>query len=484
MIFNSLAFVVFLPVVLGLYVALQRKLAVQNFMLLLASYVFYGWWDWRFLSLIVFSTLVDYFCALQMENTHGARKKLFLIISMVVNLGVLAFFKYAGFFVESATELLALIGFAADVPTLRIILPVGISFYTFQSMSYTIDVYRKELKPTTRLLDFALYVAFFPQLVAGPIERAKRFLPQIQTRRILDGGQISDGIWLILMGYVKKVVIADRLGQIANMGFMTESPSFGTVEACVFVIAFAFQIYGDFSGYSNIARGVAKLMGFELMVNFRKPYLVTNPSQFWRNWHISLSTWLRDYLYIPLGGNKIGRTKTYRNLMLTMLLGGLWHGAGWAFVIWGFYHGILLAVHRVWSRSRFSRPVARSGVAKPEWISRLKSAGFILLFFVLTCIGWLFFRAGTVAPGINQAMLVLNYLGALLSGGGVAESLSWMPSLLLLGGLALWFQYRNDQMENFQQWGPVRQAVSTSAALALIAVFGVFDGAQFIYFQF
>lgn len=499
MIFNSIAFLLFLPLVVGGYALLRGHFRAQNTMLLVASYVFYGWWDWRFLGLIAFSTVVDYVAARGMAKTEEQRKRRWLLLaSLAANLGTLALFKYFGFFAESAVDLLHLFGFRADAPTLRVILPVGISFYTFQTLSYTIDVYRGALRPVRRFDDFALYVSFFPQLVAGPIERAETLLPQIVRPRRFDLAQISDGLWLILLGFVKKLVIADRLGQIADLGFTTDRPAFGLLPAVVFVVAFAFQIYGDFSGYSDIARGVAKLMGFELMVNFRKPYLVADPSAFWRHWHISLSTWLRDYLYIPLGGNRGGEAKTYRNLMVTMLLGGLWHGAGWAFVIWGLYHGTLLAAHRFWTSRishRLAWPGGVQGMVEGQTVRALPvsvhRAGIaladvvrVVAFFALTCLGWLFFRVGTVASGVQQARLVGNYLGRLGAGADAASAAPYLPALVLLGALALWFQHREDEMERFSAWRLSRQVLGAVGALVLIAVFGVFEGATFIYFQF
>lgn len=351
MTFNSLVYAAFLPLVVVTYWRLPR--GGQNRLLLAASYVFYGWWDWRFCTLLALSTLVDWAVARRLDATDDPRRRRQLLaVSVAVNLGILASFKYAGFFVASAASLLESVGLSANVPTLSIVLPVGISFYTFQSLSYTIDVYRRELPAVGSLVDVALYVSFFPQLVAGPIERASRLLPQLTTDRTRpDGDQLSAAFVLIVMGLAKKVVIADTLAPIADAAFSQPGTASGLTLA-VGALAFAMQLYGDFSGYTDIARGSAKLFGIELMRNFAQPHLSRNVTEIWRTWHISLSSWLRDYLYVPLGGNRGGRVATYRNLFLVMLLGGLWHGAAWTFVVWGGLHGVWLASHRAWCEWR------------------------------------------------------------------------------------------------------------------------------------
>ena len=326
-----------------LYFLTQRYFRLQNGILLIASYVFYGFWDWRFLALLFVSTVVDYNLALLIEKSEspGERKAL-LAASICVNLGILGFFKYFGFFAESFASLLNSFGFQSSTPFFNIVLPVGISFYTFQTMSYTIDVYRRKLPATRNFFDFALFVSFFPQLVAGPIERATKLLPQVLQPRKFSQSNFVEGFYLIILGLFKKVVIADNMAPIVNYIFSRDVSTLSGAEVLVGVYAFAFQIYGDFAGYTDIARGVAKWLGFDLMLNFRMPYFATSPSDFWQRWHISLSSWLRDYLYIPLGGNRQGTLLTYRNLMLTMVLGGLWHGAAWTFVAWGFFHGLIL----------------------------------------------------------------------------------------------------------------------------------------------
>ncbi|MDH5528867.1 MAG: MBOAT family protein, partial [Paracoccaceae bacterium] len=321
MLFSELTFWAFFAIVMAAYLVLPHK--AQNRMLLVASYVFYAAWDWRFLSLILLSTFVDYLVGLALAGTEDERRrKRLLWLSLGINLGMLAVFKYLGFFIDSFQAMLAGIGYEADPLILSIVLPVGISFYTFQTLSYTIDVYRRELKPTRDFLDFALFVAFFPQLVAGPIERAKNLLPNIEMPRVMSWENISRGAVLCLLGLIKKIVIADGLAPSVDAIYSSPDPS--RLDILLATWFFAIQIYCDFSGYTDIARGVAKMLGFGLMRNFAQPYFAANPQEFWRRWHISLSTWLRDYLYISLGGNRGGRWSTYRNLMATMTLGGLW----------------------------------------------------------------------------------------------------------------------------------------------------------------
>lgn len=394
MLFNSLEFAVFLPIVLIGYYSLSRR--AQNIWLIIASYIFYGWWDWRFLFLIFISTIVDYSCGLGMGSTHvKSRKKFLLATSVTVNLGILGFFKYFNFFADSFAVLLEYFGLSANAHSLAIILPVGISFYTFQTMAYSIDVYRGRITPTRRFENFALYVAFFPQLVAGPIERPKNLLPQISKKRIVSENQLVQGFLLILTGLFRKVVIADTAARFVDLCFNYPG-SYSSPALALGVVFFAIQIYADFSGYTNIARGVAMLLGFELMQNFKHPYLAANIAQFWRRWHISLSTWFRDYLYIPLGGNRKGRARTYFNLFVTMLLCGLWHGASWNFVAWGGMHGIFLAVHRFF----YSNKKQGAGNKKTKFnifLYSIKVTGT----FALVCFAWIFFRASDMQSALS-----------------------------------------------------------------------------------
>ncbi len=385
MLFNSLEFLIFFAIVYGLYIVLQHRW--QNRLLLIASFVFYGWWDWRFLLLFSLSLFVDYNCCNQIaRSSTPGRKRAWLALSMCTDLGILGFFKYYNFFAENAERLLGAAGISADWTITGLVLPVGISFYTFQTMSAVIDVYRGELKPAKSLADYALFVSFFPQLVAGPIERATVLLSQVEQPRSPKYQQLRDGFRLILLGYVMKLVIAENMAPFVRNMFNAPQNHHG-INVLFGLYAAAFQIYGDFAGYSSIARGLAKLMGFELMPNFRQPYLATNPSDFWRRWHISLSTWLRDYLYIPLGGNRGGEFATYRNLMITMALGGLWHGAALNFVAWGIFHGGILVTHRL-----FQAQLTRlwDWLPLPTTIAKWLA---VMLFFHVTCIGWLLFFA-------------------------------------------------------------------------------------------
>ena len=476
MLFNSLQFILFFAIVYSLYLAFNHKW--QNRMLLVASYVFYGTWDWRFLSLIVISTLIDYFCGIKIDETNDVKKrKQFLAISVVANLSMLGFFKYFNFFTENFQALFSSFGFQVQPLFLNIVLPVGISFYTFQTMSYTIDIYKGHLKPTRKFLDFALFVSFFPQLVAGPIERASHLLPQILLKRKVTLDKFYEGCYLIFLGLFLKVFVADNLAKIVNPIFESEPPYNG-VKVLLGLYAFAFQIFGDFAGYSSIARGLGKCMGFDIMVNFNLPYFATNPSDFWKRWHISLSSWLRDYLYVPLGGNRKGPFLTYRNLAITMLLGGLWHGASWTFVLWGAYQGILLIIYRLMKPILDKIPSPKTAfLAKSFFILR------VILFFQLVCYGWLIFRAQSVSQIINMTKsLIFNFHISQIN-----------ISLNILAGIIfyLWlliiiqiFQYsKNDLLIPFKSKIFIR-TISYITIFYLLLVYGGGGGKEFIYFQF
>jgi alginate O-acetyltransferase complex protein AlgI len=405
--FNSIPFLLFLPTVLLCVTVLPR--AWRNRFLLVASYFFYGCWDWRFLGLILLTTVVDYAVGLALHATADARRRRwYLACSICINLGVLGFFKYYNFFVGSAVGLLESLGLHASTATLSIILPVGISFYTFQSMSYAIDIYRREIEPCTNFWDYALYVSYFPQLVAGPIERAAHLLPQILQPARVTMERVNIGLMLILLGLAKKVLIADAVAEEVERIFANPAEmSSGMLLRGAYL--FAFQIYGDFSGYSDIARGVSELLGIRLMINFNQPYLSQSVTEFWRRWHISLSSWLRDYLYVPLGGNRHGEWGTYRNLMLTMLIGGLWHGANWTFVIWGGLNGAYLAVER---RLGIGRGAATT-VSNPGLYWARRVALTVLTFHLIT-LTWIFFRAASVSLAFDYVagILQLTHLSA------------------------------------------------------------------------
>lgn len=388
MLFNSFVFLFFLGIVIPVFYALPTKNS-RNIFLLFASYFFYGYWDWRFCSLLAITTIIDYYIGKTLYTLNDEKKrKILLSISVVANLGVLGFFKYFNFFAESFRPLVEALGGQADYLHLNIILPVGISFYTFQTMTYTIDIYRRKLIPAQNIIDFGLYVSFFPQLVAGPIERASNLLPQLSKKFAATREQVMQGFVLIVTGLFKKVMIGDAAGRIVDRIF-SQPELYTSAELLSALILFSVQIYADFSGYSSIARGTAKLMGIELVKNFEQPYLSSNITEFWRRWHISLSSWLKDYLYIPLGGNRKGSLRTYVNLGITMVLGGLWHGASWNFVVWGGLHGLYLGIHKWLTRNKkISESFSYTGISSLfKWVSGLILTNILVLF------AWLFFRA-------------------------------------------------------------------------------------------
>ena len=473
MLFDSPVFFVFLILVVLVYWRLSRR--PQNVFLLLASYFFYGWWDWRFLGLILISTLVDFYCAKSIAaSANPVRRKTLLTISVSLNLGFLGFFKYFNFFTDSLSHTLSAMGLPVNIAFLRILLPPGISFYTFQALAYIVDVYFGRLEPAESLLDYALFINFFPHLIAGPIQRPSHLLPQVQSRRFFDRKQFMDGIMLILSGLFRKCVIADNCALLANAAFNGKmgAPSLPIVALGTY--AFAWQIYGDFSGYSDIARGAAQLMGFEFMVNFRQPYLADSLQDFWRRWHISLSTWLRDYLYIPLGGSRHGEARTYRNLMITMLLGGLWHGANWTFVLWGAIHGAGQSLQR------FVRTAFRAGrdpYAEPGFLALW--AQRILIFHVV-CFAWIFFRAASM----HEAW---QFLGGL-------RNLEWRPEYFTaykflaifsapLFVIDVLLEARHEDFL-FQRTAAPAQWAWASALVLIVALLSANETNAFIYFQF
>jgi len=490
MFFNSLSFAVFFTVLYGAYLLTMRRLKVQNALLLVGSYYFYGCWDWRFLGLIAFSTLVDYVCGQLLDRRRGgprcngepetagayqfsaARRKAILAVSLFANLGILGLFKYYDFFTSSATDLLAAFGVSVQPQLLNVVLPVGISFYTFQTLSYTIDIYRGALRAHHSLLDFSVFVAFFPQLVAGPIVRAKDFLPQVARRRKLDLDQIYVGGYLVFWGLFKKVFIADNLARLVDSVFSQNSWSHGGVVV-VGVYAFAVQIYCDFSGYTDIARGCGKMMGFELPINFNLPYFSSNPVEFWRRWHITLSTWLRDYLYIPLGGNRRGVVRMYVAIAITMLLGGLWHGAAWTYVIWGAYHGLLLVGYKAYKtyRSADSRATAWQTSVVWLWFRRIA-------FFQFTCLGWLIFRAESMEQVGNMMSTVAA--GVAMHGSGVVTLCAYSLPLLLVQ-LA---QFHRDDLNVILRWPTPARGLAYTAFFYAMMCFGALADQPFIYFQF
>ena len=466
MLFNSFNFVVFLVVVLAIYYPLSHK--YQNRFLLAASVFFYASWDWRFLVPLLITTSIDYWCAGRIGDAIlrglpiGARKP-WLVLSVTCNLTLLGFFKYFNFFSASAQGALAGLGIRVTPWTLHVILPLGISFYTFQALSYTIDVYRGKLHATRNYADFLLAVLYFPHLVAGPIQRAKSLLPQVVNPRHPDYDGILSGIHLIVWGYFKKVWIADNLAPLVGGVFSNPHP--GGFQVWMAAYGFAFQIYCDFSGYTDVARGVARLMGFEFMVNFHLPYFSPGPRQFWNRWHISLSTWLRDYLYVPLGGNRRGEVRTCANLTITMLIGGLWHGAAWTFVLWGFYHALLLLIYRV-----FEPGIERR---LPYWIR-------VMIFFHLTCYGWLIFRVGSLGQLATMTTALLHPLrepDAFLAG-----SILVLVAPLLVVQAIQYFGRRMDFLSF--RCASLELRTVCYAALLYLTLFRGGVPRSFIYFQF
>ncbi len=410
MLFNSLEYFIFLPIIFLLYWCVFGKhVKAQNTLILLGSYFFYGLWDWRFLFLILASTIVDYVVGFFISKSEQNRRKqlIWLWISVIFNISILGFFKYFNFFTESLVDLFQLFGYAIkNTWTLNIILPVGISFYTFQTMSYSLDIYNKRIKPTKDFISFATFVAFFPQLVAGPIERASNLLFQITSKRIFSINQITTGLKLILWGLFKKMVIADSVAPIVDDIFANYS-NYSSSTLVLGVILFSFQIYGDFSGYSDIAIGTAKLLGIELMSNFKFPYFSRNIAEFWRKWHISLSTWFRDYIYIPLGGSKVGKTKSIRNIFLIFLVSGFWHGANWPFIFWGLIHAILFIPSFLIGNNRKYISV---NIGEGGYLKILGDVANILFTFSIVTLTWIFFRSDTILDAFEFIKrIVLNF---------------------------------------------------------------------------
>ncbi|MDF9799967.1 alginate O-acetyltransferase complex protein AlgI [Catalinimonas alkaloidigena] len=480
MLFNSLDFAIFLPIVFILYWFITSKsLRLQNVLLLVASYLFYGWWDWRFLSLIAFSTLVDFTVgiALEKQKDHFKRKAL-LWTSILVNLGFLGVFKYYNFFLDSLYDVVPGLQVALGFNTLDIILPVGISFYTFQTMSYTIDIYKEKLKPTRNFIVFATFVSFFPQLVAGPIERATHLLPQFLKVRTFDYAKAVDGMRQILWGLFKKIVIADNCATYANLIF-NNSAEYSGSTLLLGAFFFAFQIYCDFSGYSDIAIGVSRLFGFDLMRNFAFPYFSKDIAEFWRRWHISLSTWFRDYLYIPLGGSRGGTPMKIRNTFAIFIVSGLWHGANWTFIVWGALNAIYFLPLLLTDKNRKNMKIAAQG----NYLPTVKEFFNILLTFLLTLLAWVFFRA----EDITHAWAYLSgiFSPSLFSLPASEVSPKTVIGLVMIFIVVEWLgreeQYAIADLGS--KWkSPVRYTMYYAIIFALFWFGG--QKQEFIYFQF
>ncbi|AUC22341.1 membrane-bound O-acyltransferase family protein [Polaribacter sejongensis] len=478
MLFNSIEFLLFLPAVFFLYWLILKKIELQNGLILIASYVFYGWWDWRFLSLILLSTIVDYTLALRLKkNKNNLQRKYLLWTSIIFNIGLLGYFKYYNFFIDNWIQLWATFDIKMHESSLNIILPVGISFYTFQTLSYTIDVYRNKLEPTKNFIAFASFVSFFPQLVAGPIERASNLLPQFFIKRKFEYQLAKSGIKLILWGMFKKIVIADNCAIYANDIFSNYNELSG-VTLILGAIYFSFQIYCDFSGYSDIAIGTARLFGFKLMRNFNYPYFSRDIAEFWRRWHISLSTWFRDYLYIPLGGSKGSKFQQIRNVFVIFLVSGFWHGANWTFVVWGGLNALFFLPLLLTNNNRKNLNITSENKLFPS----IKELGQIVFTFTLTTLAWVFFRSETITDALNYLRLVfsnetflkLNYLSTIERFS--FEIIFLLPILLIYE----WF-YRKEETPFNGKF----QLINETIILLLLLVFGIYSNySNFIYFQF
>jgi D-alanyl-lipoteichoic acid acyltransferase DltB (MBOAT superfamily) len=466
MLFNSLDFVIFLAFVLAL--VRLAGLRLRNWILLFAGFVFYGWWDWRYLGLLGFNCLTAYFGAIRMaEATTPRQKRAWCGVSVTVCAGLLGYFKYQGFFLENITVLLADLGLMSAAKTITFILPVGVSFYTFQAIAYLVDVYRGVTPACRNLRDFLLFKTFFPQLVAGPIERANHLLPQIQNPRPVTNADLIEGLYLVLWGYCKKVVIADNLA--LKIARIYQQQDFTTGDVILAAVGFTFQAYGDFSGYTDIARGVARWFGVTLMENFNFPYFATSPQDFWRRWHISLGSWLRDYLYIPLGGSRRGSVRTWLNLVITMLIGGLWHGAAWTYVIWGVYQGLILSLHRAY--------VTWRGEKRHTHLSRVAC---IAGNFLLTLYSMFIFRATSWEQTYNATAAIFHFQ---FRPDFLIQLLKMLPyiGLILLMETPV-FLSKNPWF--FVRRRPVLVAAVFLFLFYLILIMGVTGGDQFIYFAF
>lgn len=480
MLFNSLDFAVFIPVVFLLYwFVTNKRLGLQNLLIALASYVFYGWWDWRFLSLILFSTCIDYSIGILLsKQKNETKRKTLLWISILVNLGFLGFFKYYNFFLENFVAAFSVFGTKFNHNTLNIILPVGISFYTFQTLSYTIDIYKKKMKPTKDFIVFVAFVSFFPQLVAGPIERASNLLPQFNKKRKFNYDNAVDGMRQILWGLFKKMVVADNCAEYANIIFDNSSEHSGST-LFLGAIFFTFQIYGDFSGYSDIAIGTSRLFGFNLMRNFAFPYFSRDIAEFWRRWHISLSTWFRDYLYIPLGGSRGSLWLKIRNIFIIFIVSGFWHGANWTFIVWGSLNAIYFLPVMILGKNRQNINV----VAQGKYFPKIKEFLQIIITFFITVLTWVFFRAENVKHATD-------YLFGIFSGNffSVPEILPAITLIMILILITIEWLQRDKQhgLEFSTNNTKLKRPIRWTIYILLIILIFTYGGSEqeFIYFQF
>jgi D-alanyl-lipoteichoic acid acyltransferase DltB (MBOAT superfamily) len=484
MLFTSYEFLIFFPIFFILYWLVNKQLRIQNLLVMISSYIFYGWWDWRFLGLIVLSSITDFLLGNAIYKTpknEKRKRRLLLIFSLIVNLGILGFFKYFNFFIDSFANLMSSVGLNSNTTSLSIILPVGISFYTFQTLSYTIDIYYKKIKPTKDIIAFFAFVSFWPQLVAGPIERAKNLLPQFHVKRKFDFMLAKDGARQILWGFFKKVVVADQCANLVELCFSNHDTISGSL-LILGVIFFAFQIYCDFSGYSDIAIGTAKLFGIKLMQNFAFPYFSRDVAEFWRRWHISLSTWFRDYVYIPLGGSRVSKWKRIRNIVITFTVSGLWHGANWTFVFWGFLNGLYYIPLMLANKHKAHSAVIGEGnlFGKPK--EYLK----VILTFFLICITWVFFRASSITEAFQYIYHIFSneFIFAFESLGN--NHRRWLITGLLFISVTMIFEWFNRSKQHGLEIPNIsiyiRWAIYLILAYLIIGYWG--EEKPFIYFQF
>tara|TARA_Y100000385_G_scaffold291476_1_gene369730 strand:- start:8765 stop:10213 length:1449 start_codon:yes stop_codon:yes gene_type:complete len=482
MLFNSLDFAFFLPIVFALYWLAKRNIKLQNTILLISSYYFYACWDWRFLSLILISSLVDFLVGITLSNQeHVVKRKVLLWTSISVNIGFLAFFKYYNFFVEEFVAVFSMFGREIQANSLNIILPIGISFYTFQTLSYSIDIYKRKLEPSRDFIAFSAFVSFFPQLVAGPIERASNLLPQFLRQRTFDYSNAVMGMQQILWGLFKKMVIADNCAELANMIF-NNSADYSGSTLLLGAIFFSFQIYGDFSGYSDIAIGTARLFGIKLMKNFDFPYFSRDIAEFWRRWHISLSSWFRDYVYIPLGGSRVKKAKNIRNVFIVFAVSGLWHGANWTFLIWGILNAIFFLPLLLLDTNRNHLDI----VAKGKLFPSFKELIAILSTFGITVLAWVFFRAESLTHAISYLDSMFNLdlfsIPHIMDMPKVKISLVLLTLFVCIEWLGREGAFAIDVLE--KKLNGVQRLILYSFIVFLIGMYSPTSENPFIYFQF
>jgi len=487
MLFNSIEFAIFLPVVFILYwFIINKNINRQNLLILIVSYFFYGWWDWRFLSLIIFSSFIDYYIGIGLSKQANKKiRKLLLLVSIIVNIGFLAIFKYFNFFIDNFIDAFSLFGLQMNKTTLSVVLPVGISFYTFQTLSYSIDVFRKKLEPTKDIIAFFAFVSFFPQLVAGPIERASNLLPQFYNKRIFNYSQAVDGLRQILWGLFKKIVIADNAAVYANDIFNNYSDYSGSTLV-IGAVFFAFQIYGDFSGYSDIAIGTARLFGFNLMQNFAFPYFSRDIAEFWRRWHISLSTWFRDYVYIPLGGSRGSLKRKIINTFIIFIVSGLWHGANWTFVAWGALNALFFLPLMLTKKNRKNT----NNVAEGKFFPTIKEIFQIIITFTITVFAWIFFRAENIWYAFDYLKKIFSKTLFSIPKLNIDTQVISSKTFIIIIILFIFMEWLQREKQHGLEFSPQTKSkkilrwILYFIIVLSIFIFGNFSKTEFIYFAF